>query len=87
MQNIKYFLEIKPGLYKVDVNSKFTKVEIKNMIETLFHVRVLKVNTLRKHHYKRSLISQLSPPPQILKRAYVKTELKDWRLPKIASEN
>lgn len=85
MQNIKYFLEVKPGLYKIDVNSKFTKIEIKNIVETLFHVRVLKVNTLRKHHYKRSLISQLSPTPQVFKRAYVKTESKSWKLPKTAS--
>ena len=86
MQNIKYFLEVKPGLYKIDVNSKFTKIEIKNIVETLFNVRVLKVNTLRKHHYKRSLISQLSPTPQVFKRAYVKTESKSWKLPKIVQE-
>ena len=82
MQNIKYFSEVKPGLYKIDVNSKFTKNEIKNMVETLFNVQVLKVNTLRRHHYKRSLLNQLSPAPQIFKRAFVKTEIKSWKLQK-----
>ena len=83
MQNIKYVSEIKPGLYKIDVNPKFTKTEIKNMVETLFNVQVLKINTLRRHQYKRSLLNQTSPPPQLFKRAFVKTELKDWKLPKI----
>ena len=80
MQNIKYFSEVKPGLYKIDVNPKFTKLEIKNMVETLFNIQVLKINTLRKHHYKRSLLNQLSPTPQVFKRAFVKTELKNWKL-------
>ena len=83
MQNVKYFSEVKPNLYKMDVNSKFTKLEIKNMVETLFHVRVLKINTLRKHYYKRSLLSQSSSAPQIFKRAYVKTEAKNLKLSKV----
>ena len=82
MQNIKYFSEVKPGLYKIDVNSRFTKIEIKNMVEKLFNIKVLKVNTLRQHHYKRSLLNQLSPPPQIFKRAFIKTEIKNWKLSK-----
>ena len=86
MQHIKYFSEVKPGLYKIDVNAKFTKTEIKNIVETLFNLRVLKINTLRKHRYKRSLISQSSPAPQILKRAFVTTEIKDWKLAKIKNK-
>ena len=82
MQNIKYFELVKPGLYKLDVNSKFTKIEIKNMVETLFNVQVLKVNTLRRYHYKRSLLNQSSPGPQTYKRAFVKTEAKNWKLQK-----
>ena len=86
MQNIKFISENKSNsynFYKIDVNSKFTKTEIKNMIETLFNVQVLKVNTLRRHRYKRSLMNQLSPAPQTLKRVFVKTGLQKWKLSKI----
>ena len=82
MQNIKYLSKIKPEIYKIDVNPKFTKIEIKNMVERLFNVQVLKVNTSRRRHYKRSLLNQLSPPAQIFKRAFVKTESKNWKLSK-----
>ncbi len=43
----KSYANIANGKYTFEVNLNSTKVEIKNAVEELFNVKVLKVNTLR----------------------------------------
>ena len=38
--------ELQQGKYTFEVNKKATKIEIKNAVEKLFEVKVLKVNTM-----------------------------------------
>ena len=38
--------ELQAGKYTFKVNKKATKIEIKNAVEKLFEVKVLKVNTM-----------------------------------------
>ena len=40
--------ELQAGKYTFKVNKKATKIEIKNAVEKLFEVKVLKVNTKKK---------------------------------------
>ena len=41
--------ELQIGKYTFEVNKKATKIDIKNAVEKLFEVKVLNVNSWKKH--------------------------------------
>ena len=53
--------ELQAGKYTFKVNKKATKIEIKNAVEKLFEVKVLKVNTMtvkgKESDWKKAIVT------------------------------